>query len=191
MTSSIERYISDGEVQRSRIALDVADGSLSPVEIRDLCSDQKIKSAFVGASYSKKRPKETWDSAYLDQVVCSAAAESFNQDYLLYLAEVGEYVRGKKPRNNPKLIAGIAAAAVIVAASVGAVMWKTGNTGSSREFIGQQNDDTEHDAVYDGQQNDGTEHDAAYDETGNTGSSEELNGQQNDDTEHDAAYDEK
>lgn len=133
----IEKYMSDGELQRSQIALDVADGTLSPTEIRDICSNQKIKEAFIGTSYSKKKPKETWDSVYLDQVVCAAVAENFNQDYLLYLAEVGEYVRSKKQSNHIKLIVGIVVVAAIVAVIIGIVMLKTNHTNqdSSEEFV--------------------------------------------------------
>lgn len=113
--NNIEKYLRDGEVQRSKIALDVADGSISPDEIRDICSDQRIKNSFIGTSYDKKRAKETWDADYLNQIVCAAMAESFNQDYLLYLSEVGEYIRRKKPNNNKKLMIAVVISAVIIA----------------------------------------------------------------------------
>ena len=124
----IEKYIRDGEVQRTKIALDVADGSISTSEIREICSDQRIKNAFIGTSYNKKQSKDSWDASYLDQVVCAAAAENFNQDYLLYLAEVGAYIRGKKPSTNVKMIVGIVAAVAIVAVIIGIVIWKVSNT---------------------------------------------------------------
>ena len=127
--SNIEKYISDGEVQRTKIALDVADGSVSTSEIREICADPRIKNAFVGTSYNKKRSKEAWDDLYLDQVVCAAAAESFNQDYLLYLAEVGAYTRSKKPSNNVKMIVGIVAVVAIIAVIIGIAIWKVGNSG--------------------------------------------------------------
>ncbi len=127
--SNIEKYISDGEVQRTKIALDVADGSVSISEIREICADPRIKNAFIGTSYNKKRSKEAWDDSYLDQVVCAAAAENFNQDYLLYLAEVSAYTRSKKPSTNVKMIVGIVAAVAIVAVIIGIVIWKVSNTG--------------------------------------------------------------
>lgn len=127
--SNIEKYIRDGEVQRSKIALDVADGSISSSEITEICSDPRIKNAFIGTSYNKKRSKELWDAAYLDQVVCAAVAESFNQDYLLYLSEIGEYIRSKKPNSNMKLIVGIVAVVAIITVIIGIVIWKAGNTG--------------------------------------------------------------
>ena len=149
--SNIEKYVSDGEVQRSKIALDVADGSLSPVAIQEFCSDQRIKNAFIGTSYSKKKPKEKWDSAYLDQIVCAAAAESFNQDYLLYLAEVGAHVRNKKPNNNVKLIVGVVVAVAIIAVIVGIITWKANKTEQSptEETFGQYNDGTSQSVSYD------------------------------------------
>lgn len=116
--SNIEKYISDGEVQRSKIALDVADGSIPTSEIQELCSDQRIKSAFIGTSYNKKKSKELWGDAYLNQVICAAAAESFNQDYLLYLAEIGEHLRSKKPGSNMKMIVGVVAVVAIIAALI-------------------------------------------------------------------------
>lgn len=125
----IENYINDGEVQRTKIALDVADGSISVSEIRDICADQRIKNAFIGSSYDKKQSKEKWDASYLDQVVCAAAAENFNQDYLLYLSEVGAYTRSKKPGANVKMLVGIVAAVAIVAVIIGIVIWKASNTG--------------------------------------------------------------
>ena len=94
--NNIEKYIVDGEVQKTKIALDASDGSLSSSDIIELCSDQRIKNAFIGAHYSKRTSKDTWSQSYLDQIVCAAVAESFNQDYLLYLAEVSEYIRSNK-----------------------------------------------------------------------------------------------
>ena len=120
--SDIEKYISDGEVQRSKIALDVADGSISPSEIREICLDPRIKSAFIGTSYNKKKSKELWDTAFLDQVVCAAAAESFNQDYLLYLSEIGEYIRRKKLSKNMKMIVGAVVVAAIIAVIIDIVI---------------------------------------------------------------------
>lgn len=127
--SNIEKYISAGEVQRSKIALDVADGSISTSEIREICSDPRIKNAFIGTSYNKKKAKESWDAAYLDQVVCAAAAESFNQDYLLYLSEIGNHIRSKKSSSVMKMIVGVLAVVIIIAVVIGIVIWKVSNTG--------------------------------------------------------------
>lgn len=127
--SKIDKYISNGKVYRTKIALDVADGSISSSEIREICSDHRVKKAFIGKSYNKKRSKESWDSAYLDQVVCASAAENFNQDYLLYLAEVGAYIRSKKSGRTIKKYVGIVAAVAIVAVIIGIAIWKVSNTG--------------------------------------------------------------
>lgn len=124
MMNNIEKYIVDGDVRRSQIALDVADGTIAASEIRTICSDQRIKKAFIGTSYNKKIPKEAWNTSYLDQVVCASVAESFNLDYLLYLAEVGEYIRNRKTKSNKRQAAGIVAALAIVVAIAGIIIWK-------------------------------------------------------------------
>ncbi len=132
MLNSVEKYINDGEVQRTKIALDVADGSISSDEIKGLCSDQRIKDAFIGTSYNNKQPKETWNVTYRDQLVCAAAAECFNQDYLLYLAEVGASIEEKKSRSNGcnmQLLWGVIAAIAIVVVVTCIVIWKAGNSG--------------------------------------------------------------
>lgn len=58
MMSNIERYIKDGVVQRSKIALDVANGCISTSDIREICADQRIKNAFIDASYNKSNLKK-------------------------------------------------------------------------------------------------------------------------------------
>lgn len=125
----IEKYINDGEVQRSRIALDVADGSISISEIHELCSDQRVVDAFIGTSYNKKQPKETWNSLYLDQIICAAAAESFNQDYLLYLAEVGAYIRSGTSTSKKKMIVGVVAVIAFVVVIISIIIWKVHTPG--------------------------------------------------------------
>ncbi|MGI6019769.1 MAG: hypothetical protein ACOX8M_13460 [Marvinbryantia sp.] len=127
--SIVEKYINNGEVQRAKIALDTADGTILKPDIREICSDQRIKDAFIGESYNKKQPKETWDAAYLDRIVCAAPAENFNLDYLLYLAEVSAYVRSKEASTNAKKIAGIVVAVAIVVVIAGVVIWKIGHIG--------------------------------------------------------------
>ncbi len=128
--SNIEKYISDGVVQRSKIALDVADGSISTFEIREICADQRVKQVYIGTSYDKKCSKEAWNDTYLDQVICASVAESFNQDYLLYLSEVGEYIRSKKPGKNRKMVIGVIAVVSIIAVIIGVVVWKNMSNGS-------------------------------------------------------------
>ena len=94
-----KKYVTkDGKVQRSKIALDVADLTLSRHDIIRLCYMPEVKYAFIGQSYSKKEPQEKWNKEYLDKLVCASAAESFNKDYLLYLNDVAEYVMNSKKK---------------------------------------------------------------------------------------------
>lgn len=94
------KYVAkDGEVQRSEIALDVADLTLSRHDIIRLCSMSEVKKVFIGISYSKKEPQEKWNKEYLDKLVYASSVESFNKDYLLYLNDVAVYVmNGKKKK---------------------------------------------------------------------------------------------
>ena len=50
----------------------------------------------MGLSSRKKKDKTNWNQAYLDTLPNVAIAEAFNEDYLLYLADVSEYVRNNK-----------------------------------------------------------------------------------------------
>ena len=127
----LDKYFSENRVRRSRIAIDSANGTLSSEEIRSLCDNPKVKDVFIGETYNKKVPKEQWNAKYLDRLVCAAVAESFNEDYLLYLAEVGSYVRRKKAARKRRKILGIIAVVAIIAAIVGVVIWATYHAGTS------------------------------------------------------------
>lgn len=105
------------EVERSKIALSVASGELTRDDILEFCKDSRMKSAFIGTSYSPKCSKDKWDKDYLDELVCAAVAESFNEDYLLYLNDVAETVRNQKSRRFSPLfgiMCGVTAAAVAI-----------------------------------------------------------------------------
>lgn len=111
----LESFIKDGKVERSRVAMAIASGELTKNEILELCKDSRVKSAFIGTSYSSGYSRDKWNKEYLDELVCAAVAESFNEDYLLYLNEVAESVRSKK--NNKSSFSGgktIGVVAVVV-----------------------------------------------------------------------------
>ena len=85
-------YISNGRVERERIAVDIRDRVLNKDDIAQLVSNSEIRESFIGNSYNKKVPKDEWNKAYLSRLPNAAAAEAFNEDYLYYLADVAEYV---------------------------------------------------------------------------------------------------
>lgn len=92
----MKNYVRDGKVDKVAIAEDICDGTLTKADVRELVKMQDIKDAFVGSSYTKKESKDKWTSHYLDRLPNAAVAESFNEDYLNYMADVSEYVRTKK-----------------------------------------------------------------------------------------------
>lgn len=127
--AKVSDYIVNGSVQRSKIAMDVANGSITKDEIRRICANKEIADAFIGKKYSKKTDSREWDKEYLDELACAAVAECFNEDYLLYLSEVGGFVRSKKPSMNINVVLGIVAAVAVVAVIVGVIIWRMHSSG--------------------------------------------------------------
>lgn len=119
----MKNYVHDGKVDKVAIAEDICDGTLTKADVRELVKVKDIKDAFVGTTYTKKESKDKWTSQYLDRLPNAAVAESFNEDYLNYMADVSEYVRTRKSggtmgafKNNWwKILVAVAVVAVIVA----------------------------------------------------------------------------
>lgn len=126
--ATIEKYITNSGVERSRIAVAVAQGDFSTEEIISMCKDKRLKDAFFGEGYKSKRPKDKWNKDYVDELTCAAVAESFNQDYLLYLDEVSKYVREKEKKGSItwwQVVIGVAVAAIVI----GVILLKVYNSG--------------------------------------------------------------
>lgn len=85
-------YIVDGEVAREKISMDIKRRKLDRAGIERLCLDPDIQAAFFGAGYNDRRPQGEWNKDYLDRLSYAVVGECFNREYLLYLAEVAEYV---------------------------------------------------------------------------------------------------
>ncbi len=92
----VQKYIRNGRVEREKIAMDIQKRILTGADLRFLMKNKDIQAAFFGQTYEKKIPKEQWDAAYLELLTYAVVAEGFNEDYLLYLDEVAEYVSRKK-----------------------------------------------------------------------------------------------
>lgn len=119
--ATIEKYITSSGIERSRLAVAVAQGDFSTEEIIEMCKDKRLKDAFWGEEYKSKRPKDKWNNDYVDELTCAAVAESFNQDYLLYLDEVSKYVREKEKKGRIiwwQVGIGVAVAAIVIGAIV-------------------------------------------------------------------------
>ena len=121
----MKSYIVNGRVAREEIAADVCDGILKKSDIYELISDSQIKEAFIGDCFQGKIDKTGWNRKYLNTLPNAAVAESFNEDYLLYLADVSEYVEngakeGKSIFSNKllRIMLGVAAVAAIVIAII-------------------------------------------------------------------------
>ncbi len=107
-------YISNGRVERERIAADIRDRVLNKDDIAQLVSNPEIRESFIGNSYNKKVPKDEWNKSYLSRLTNAAAAEAFNEDYLYYLADAAEYVSNHSKQDKmsgkkylPYILAGI------------------------------------------------------------------------------------
>ena len=109
-------YIRNGEVARNRIALNIKRRKLKRPQIEELLSDSKIVSAFIGISFSERKPMKDWNKSYLDELSYAAVAESFNREYLLYLDEVADYV--SKATFKKRVVAGGIIVIVIIAAVI-------------------------------------------------------------------------
>ncbi len=128
--AKVSDYIENGSVLRSKIAMDVANGLITKTEIKKICENKEIANAFIGKKYLKKKNQKEWDREYLDEVACAAVAECFNEDYLLYLSEVGDVVRKKNASSmNINIILGIVATVAVLAVIVGVVIWIRHNSG--------------------------------------------------------------
>lgn len=126
--ATIEKYITNSGVERSGIAVAVAQGAFSTEEIIVMCKDKRLKDAFLGEGYKNKLSKDKWNKDYVDELTCAAVAESFNRDYLLYLDEVSKYVREKEKKGSItwwQVAIGVAVVAIVI----GVIVWKVYNSG--------------------------------------------------------------
>ena len=104
----MNEYIMDGRVAREKIVSDICKGVIGRKEIKNMSSNAAINKAFFGDCYKKKSEKKIWDYTYLEKLKNVAIAEAFNEDYLLYLVDVYEYVKkdseSKRKRRNRVII---------------------------------------------------------------------------------------
>lgn len=112
----IQQYIRNGRVEREKIAMDIQKRVLTGADLRFLMKNTDIQAAFFGQAYEKKVPKEQWDAAYLELLTYAVVAEGFNEDYLLYLDEVADYVFKKK--ESSKIIKRIIIGSIIIIIAV-------------------------------------------------------------------------
>lgn len=108
----VEKYVNGNSLSKSRIAVDVKGGKLLATDIKallaeidGLVADGTLTSPYIGKKYEEKLGKAKWNKVYLERLVAVAASsESFNKDYLLYLAEVSKYVRSGGKRMFKKIL---------------------------------------------------------------------------------------
>lgn len=122
----MKNYVVNGRVAREEIAADVCDGVLKRSDIKRLTSDPQVREAFIGDHFQGKIDKSGWDRRYLNNLPNVAVAESFNEDYLFYLADVSEYVEQNGIKEGKNIFSNkwywIALGAVAVVAIIIAVM---------------------------------------------------------------------
>ena len=110
------KYIEDGRVERSRIALDIKYRKLRRQEIEVLINDPLITKAFFGETYNEKVSSQKWTEDYLETLALAVVGESFNPDYLLYLNDVAEHVAQiKRKKEAIRIGLALAAGAIFIA----------------------------------------------------------------------------
>lgn len=110
------KYIWNGELSLYDIAADVKNRKLTVADINRLSEEPLIQKDFFGDLEPLKRPRAGWNSEYLDDLSMATALQCFNHEYLLYLAEVADYVYKTKKRK--RLALGLALASVAIAAVI-------------------------------------------------------------------------
>lgn len=110
----VQRYISDGEVKREKIVMDIKYRRITAEDLKSIVREPEVQAAFFGPEVRERAPKSQWTQQYLSELACAAAAECFNAGYLSYLEEVAEYVSRK--RGGVRLAAGIAVLVLAAAA---------------------------------------------------------------------------
>lgn len=101
------KYIVDGDVKRSVIAADIQERILTEKDLRELVTNAQVKASFIGSSYPNKKEQSQWTEDYLDTLCYAAIAEAFNEDYLVYLDKVADYVVQKKKGNFPLVVVAV------------------------------------------------------------------------------------
>lgn len=108
-------YLRNGTVSRSEIVDDIKRGNLRKEEIAELVKRTNVIDSFIGSDYPNKVGKDQWTEKYLEKLVLSSVAESFNEDYLYYLYDVAKYVRDNARKRKGYLsIAAIVAGIVVL-----------------------------------------------------------------------------
>lgn len=99
---NINEYVRDGNVDRILIVSHIKNRILKGGYLKEVISNKDVQSAFIGKTFTDKTDETTWNEEYLNRLGLVAVAESFNEDYLVYLDKVAEYVASKngKSANN-------------------------------------------------------------------------------------------
>lgn len=107
-------YLRNGTISRSEIVNDIKNGTLDRSDIAELISRNSVTDSFIGSNYPNKVDKEQWTEKYLEKLVLSAVAESFNEDYLYYLYDVAKYVRDSAKKKKGYISAAAIVAGVVI-----------------------------------------------------------------------------
>lgn len=110
----MKEYLRNGTISRSEIVDDIKNGNLGKEEIAELVKKTNVVDSFIGLDYPNKVNKDQWTEKYLERVVLSSVAESFNEDYLYYLYDVAKYVRDNARKRKGYLGAVSIAAGIVV-----------------------------------------------------------------------------
>ena len=114
MTSRYDSYFSgqNKSTAISNLMLDIKQHVLFGLELSGLIDDLGKKSLFEEKQFSKK-PQSQWNDDYSGFLATGFALGYFSREYLLYCAEVAEYLYKKKRRIKLFLACGIAILVII------------------------------------------------------------------------------
>ena len=115
--ADLSRYIEDGDVNRVRIATDIAEGKFTQEFLSELLRYLAVKDAYFSHVKLERKPESEWTKEYLGLLSNAAVAENFNEEYLRYLFEVAQCVH-QRGQNNPQKKTFSYVAGVVVAVLV-------------------------------------------------------------------------
>ncbi len=105
----------NGGVNRAKLTQDIKNGKLTLAEVESVIKDPTISASFFGGDYDKKRENsKDWDEDYLNHLVLASVSEVFNEDYLIHLAKVSNYVETSRGKRKQLPVGGVVAAVIAV-----------------------------------------------------------------------------
>lgn len=94
--NNMGKYIKNNRILREKIVSDIVNQKLNKTELDELLKNTDIKNSFFGKDYERKISQNQWNREYLEKISYASIAEYFNEDYLIYLYKVTQFVNQKE-----------------------------------------------------------------------------------------------